>query len=764
MKLLVPILISACAPMAPTQSADLARHGATPDMVLTGPNLGWAMEAGDFNGDGVRDLVATSDEAGVGEMHVWYGQPDATLLEGPVIAMPYTITRTPPGYVEDYYRPKVTSIDLQPDGFDDLLTAGRAWLGGANGFTPVAATYFGGSSNVGDLDGDGVDEFLGLVQETIPNIYDFSLLHLTEVTFDNGAFTSTTLETWGDYFCYPTLRYLRAVGDLNGDGYDDLSTGTLGDCQFRSSMGWYAGSPTTVLGPHQAGWTDQGTHYPSASFAPGGHADLNGDGHDDLIMLSRGGTGAARLFLSGADPAIPIPGPPSASAWADNGLLPGDLDGDGEPDLLIASEIDGRGVVHRLRTVGGVLQPLPDLYWQGETAGARLGVSMVSLGDMDGDGAVEVAIAEPGNNSVLILRGGPGEGCAAGDVPAMTYDDNDGDGQTSPWSPRATCAAPAEPAEGDCDDDDALVYPGASDPGAPTRDYDCDGIARCALDADGDTYGSSTIVDSPTFFCDGPGLSDNADDCDDAAYWTRPGAHDGAGDNIDANCDGILTCFLDTDGDGFLGTRYTAVAPSCSGAPANDCNDDAAAIHPGAVEVPVDGIDGDCDGREICFADHDGDTYGAGTLLSYSRACTSAPAAGRGGDCDDTNSGVYPGYPWDPPDGVDADCDGDDRPDLSIDVRPSGRLLVHLNNTNEWGPAALLVSRVGPGAGPCLRWMGGQCSALTRPSVVYTVFGPPSSITLTPPPGLSGTQVWFELWSGTSPYIASSTVVSVTLP
>lgn len=144
------LLLAACAPFAPESSASLARHGATPDMVLTGPNLGWGMAAGDFNGDGIQDLVATSDDTGVSEMHIWYGQPDATLLAGPVIGLPFQIRRTPPGHDDDYYKPKLTSIDFQPDGFDDIVLGGRVWFGSTNGFTPAGTAYVGGTYNVGD--------------------------------------------------------------------------------------------------------------------------------------------------------------------------------------------------------------------------------------------------------------------------------------------------------------------------------------------------------------------------------------------------------------------------------------------------------------------------------------------------------------------------------------------------------------------------------------------------------------------------------------
>jgi large repetitive protein len=116
------------------------------------------------------------------------------------------------------------------------------------------------------------------------------------------------------------------------------------------------------------------------------------------------------------------------------------------------------------------------------------------------------------------------------------------------------------------------------------------------------------------------------------------------GQNIDTgNLDSV-----DDDGDGYLS--------------ADDCDDDDAAVHPGATEV-CDGIDNNCDEQvdedvlDTWYADTDGDGYGDPDNAS---AACDAPVdhVGSGTDCDDTNADVYPSA-TERCDGLDNDCDGE---------------------------------------------------------------------------------------------------------
>jgi hypothetical protein len=68
------------------------------------------------------------------------------------------------------------------------------------------------------------------------------------------------------------------------------------------------------------------------------------------------------------------------------------------------------------------------------------------------------------------------------------------------------------------------------------------------------------------------------------------------------------------------------------------------AVFPGAVELPADGLDQDCDGAELCFVDADDDGLrpaGDATVASPDLACDGeyeAVAADPAVDCDDSSA------------------------------------------------------------------------------------------------------------------------------
>ena len=111
-------------------------------------------------------------------------------------------------------------------------------------------------------------------------------------------------------------------------------------------------------------------------------------------------------------------------------------------------------------------------------------------------------------------------------------------------------------------------------------------------------------------------------DCDDNNSSVFPGAEEVC-DGVDNNCDtqvdeGLLvTVYVDNDGDGYGSMRSMEACPGTPGTSTNneDCDDGDGSINPGASEICGDDIDQDCNGRDpacssgntLTYIDDEGD-------------------------------------------------------------------------------------------------------------------------------------------------------------
>jgi len=198
----------------------------------------------------------------------------------------------------------------------------------------------------------------------------------------------------------------------------------------------------------------------------------------------------------------------------------------------------------------------------------------------------------------------------------------------------------------DCDDNDSAVNPAAVELTCDGIDNDCDAGSEDEPDQDADGFticedcddGDATLDLSDA---DGDGYSTCDGDCDDNDPLLNLDDADGDGDSTcDGDCDdaaGTLN-LDDVDADGFS---------TCDG----DCDDGDGAVNPAGEEVACDGIDNDCDPGTADEPDGDGDGYSL---------CE---------DCDDAESSVHPGQTETYCDAVDNDCDPGtvDEPDQDAD-------------------------------------------------------------------------------------------------
>jgi len=284
----------------------------------------------------------------------------------------------------------------------------------------------------------------------------------------------------------------------------------------------------------------------------------------------------------------------------------------------------------------------------------------LNVNDLDNDGSTTcdgdcddddtAANANDGDNDGVTTCGPDGvfdtadDDCDDGDVDNFPGNpevcdgaDNDCDGVVEVGNANVDGDAFTE-CQGDCDDDDASAFPGGTEV-CDGADNDCANGVDDGFDLDGDGF--------TTCGADGvPGNTD--DDCDDtnpSGFGVNPGATEVC-NAIDDDCgDGVDEGF-DADGDGFT----TCGADGVAGNLDDDCDDNNAArfpLNPGATET-CDGVDEDCDGT--IDDGFDGDSDGVTT-------CGPDGTAGNlDDDCDDNNSGLFPGNP-ETIDGIDNDCD-----------------------------------------------------------------------------------------------------------
>jgi len=358
-----------------------------------GLKLGDALSTGDFNNDGIDDLIITdsqSDPPGdtdAGHVYIFYGPlndsgeyvVNGVTPTGPDIIIQGTINNQKIGT-------GVGSGDFNNDGIDDIIIGadqdepsggngeGRVFIffgptniSGIFDVTDANVTFVGKATNdaagidvgSGDFNNDGIDDVLIVAAFAKPadisasgEVYIFyGPINTTGTGIVNTSDANVTI-----YGLATGGIHSAASGDLNNDGIDDI---IMGSVNAEPAGGSNRGGIFIIFGPTNVSGIFNVSKIANVTYAGDsnndqfgervGTGDVNNDGIDDLFITSENGPLPKVYLMFG-----PIRDPSSseileiqqnanisylAAAVLGNGIASGDLNNDGIDDLIMGSDI-----------------------------------------------------------------------------------------------------------------------------------------------------------------------------------------------------------------------------------------------------------------------------------------------------------------------------------------------------------------------------------------------------------------------------------------
>jgi hypothetical protein len=343
------------------------------------------------------------------------------------------------GICSAFSRPRWVNIgrvkcDYNADGYDDVAISAYAlrpgggalyfYYGGSDAqfgmkddgvvFSPSGSNDgFGISlSCAGDVDGDGfADALVGAPYGNRAFVYRGS---------SSDRFASDYITLMGSSTVGELGPYVASAGDVNGDGFGDVIVGTSSRPMLTAYL--YLGGSAELDAPIALDLGESVDDLGNAVARASSAGDVNGDGFSDVIVVYHTvDQDIVRVYLGNpgrgfeVTPRVSLVDPDGRPRFVSSFDAAGDVNGDGFGDVVVGDASVSRVYVYLGKSEG--LESMPSMTLEGNDS---FGVTVAAVGDVNGDGFDDIAVADRSPKVLLYLGA---EGSAMGEPDAAVYRD-----------------------------------------------------------------------------------------------------------------------------------------------------------------------------------------------------------------------------------------------------------------------------------------------------------------------------------------------------
>lgn len=380
------------------------------------------------------------------------------------------------GARQDFHGPLVATVaDIDGDGLLDIVngdsvkrnTSTPNHLSFATVAIPRSKGFLEYRYATGDLDGDGKPDLVGINEDSskisvwknnsLPGNITFSLpvtFTLGVVAYQPDVVTIADIDKdgkldmiVGNYNGYSVSVYRNisstgviafanridfgmgafssdiACTDIDGDGRLDIAVGSV----------LSTGVTTVLRNTSTPGFISFATRI---EFSTGNYStdnlqsgDFDGDGKPDIAVASNWSSQITLLKNSSTIGSVSfVPGKTYTTGYGPSSLPIADLDGDGKPDLLTGNEFSGSDYygypynvsVYKNTSSGGAISLAPKVDYTVVKPTQYISFASATVGDMDGDGKPDI-IVFGGGHGLGIFRNTTGDVVAPTFTPTTAY-------------------------------------------------------------------------------------------------------------------------------------------------------------------------------------------------------------------------------------------------------------------------------------------------------------------------------------------------------